>query len=118
MTTLSNWYYKARKQWTVGPITVDGDRISGISAGTMVCKWYSSYGTLVATVSGVYAEVDGEDFFSFDLGSDDQANFVEGGEHSYEHVLTVSGQDYIKPPGRRVDGWVGTATALSRYSDS
>lgn len=115
---LANWYYKTKKAWTIGPITFGRERISGISGGSMVCKWYTASGTLVATVTGSYEEIASRDYFHFVLGSDEQDDFVEGEAHFYEHILTVDSQDYMALPESDVGQCVGKAIAISRLSDA
>jgi hypothetical protein len=109
--SLTSWFFKTAKEWTVGPITLGGERIGGISGGAMACTFHDAAGALTATVDGTYAEVDGADYFVFALGSDDQDAFTEDGQYTYEHVLTVSGQDYMAA------AWRGKVRVLARWSD-
>jgi len=116
---LSPWYYKTRKAWAIGPITKNGARISGISTGTMVCHFYASGGTTpIKTVTGTYAEVSGQDYFNFEISSSEQAAFTEGNKHDYEHVLTVSSQEYMPTPSTTsATDWKGNVKVWERKSD-
>lgn len=116
---LSPLFYKTRKSWAVGPLTINGARITGVADGSMACYFYDRSGTLVATVDGVYTEVDSQDYFTFVIGSDEQDDFVECGTYNYEHVLTVSGQERMPTPGSAsAADWKGTLKFYSRQSDS
>jgi hypothetical protein len=119
MAKLKDYRHGTYKKWTIGPITLNGARITGCSGGTCTCKFFPVGSSVAAlTVAGSYTaqdlDADGtdEDYFVFEI-EDTETALEEGSLYTYEHELNISSKKRTQDDD---EDWFGCIRCLTKKS--